>query len=94
MTEWRAVLLFQLYSIKHSQLPKGAREAPKRYADTEFSEALALEPLEMEPLNMEKAPICPLVPSFGTLVPGPANLPARWHRLGVLLVGPAYVRKY
>ena len=50
---------------------------PKRYADNQFSEALALEPLDMEPLNMEKAPVCSLVPSLGTLVPGPAYVPAR-----------------
>ena len=67
---------------------------PGRYADTKFSEALALEPLDMEPLNIEKAPVCPLGPSLGTLVLGPAYVPARWPRLGVLLVGPAYVRKY
>ena len=67
---------------------------PKRYADTKFCEALALEPLDMEPLNMEKAPVCTLGPSLGTLVLGAAYVPARWPRLGVLLVGPAYVRKY
>ena len=85
---------FSIVFIKHPQLLTGTRQAPKRYADTEFSEALALEPLDMEPLNMEKAPVCPLGPSLGTLVPGPAYVPARWPRLGVLLVGPAYVRKY
>ena len=94
MTEWHAVLLFQLYLIKHPQLLTGAREAPKCYADIKFSEALALEPLDMEPLNMEKAPVCPLGPSLGTLVPGPAYVPARWPRLGVLLGGSAYARKY
>ena len=63
-------------------------------ADIRFSEAPALEPLNMEPLNMEMAPVCPLGPSLGTLVPGPAYVPARWPRLRVLLVGSAYVRKY
>ena len=72
----------------------GAREAPKGYADIRFSEALALEPLDMEPLNIEMAPVCPLGPSLGTLVLGPAYVPARWPRLGVLLVGPTNVRKY
>ena len=38
LAEWRAVLLFQLYLVKHPQLLTGAREAPKRYADTKFSE--------------------------------------------------------
>ena len=36
----------------------GARDAPKRCAATNLSEALALEPLDMEPLTMEKAPVC------------------------------------
>ena len=47
----------------------------------------------MEPLNIEMAPVCPLGPSSGTLVPGPAYA-ARRPSLGVLLVGPAYVTKY
>ena len=88
------VLLFQVYLIKHPQLLTGAREAPTRYADIRFSEALAVELLDMEPLNIEMAPVCPLGPSLGTLVPGPAYVPARWPRLGVFLVAPAYVRKY
>ena len=93
LTEWRAVLLLQVYLIKHPQLLTGARDAPKRYVDTQFSEALALEPLDMDPLNIEMAPVCPVGPSLGTLVPGAAYA-ARRPRLGVLLVGPAYVTKY
>ena len=38
LAEWRVVLLFQLYLIKHPQLLTGALEAPKRYADTKFCE--------------------------------------------------------
>ena len=83
-----------MYLIKHPQLRTGAREAPKRYANNKFSESLALEPLDMKPLNMEKVPVCPLGPNSGTLVLGPAYVPARWPRLRILFVGPAYVRKY
>ena len=38
LAEWRAVLLFQLYLVKDQQLPTGALDAPKRYADIQFSE--------------------------------------------------------
>ena len=38
LAEWRAVLLFQLYLVKHPQLRTGAREVAERYADTQFSE--------------------------------------------------------
>ena len=38
LAEWRAVLLFQLYLVKHPQLLTCAREAPKRYADIQLFE--------------------------------------------------------
>ena len=38
LVEWRAVLLFSLYVVKHVQLLTGGLEAPEQYADTKFSE--------------------------------------------------------